>query len=780
MRTREPFCDGWKFHRGDIDLPRPRDKSALYVQSKTERYKAGPAAIGYNDSVDYEGVDRGFSHERWEYVRLPHDYVVWGVPSQEENEALGFLPYDNAWYRKHFTLPKEDAGKRLVLEFEGVSGCSTVYLNGCLLKHNFSGYTSFEVDITDYAVCGGENLLAVYVNLEEFEGWWYEGGGIYRNVYLLKTDKIAVDTDGVYINPQKLEGELWRADLEATLVSASATDEEVAIKTELLDREGQTVATACATLTVPSHDKTTAYYSCEVLSPHLWDIDDPYLYSVRTTVTRGGEMLDEHLTRTGFRYFRCDPTEGFFLNGRRVKIKGVCAHEDCGLFGKAVPGNVHRYKMQLLKEMGANGYRTSHYQQSAAIMDALDELGFIVLAEARWFASTEEGVRQLETLVKRDRNRPSVFFWSLSNEEFYHLNEQGRRITETLMRAVRRLDKSRPVTSAVDKSPNLATVFDELDIVGINYNLNLYDEIHEKYPEKAIFSSENCATATSRSWYYPDSRDAGLFSSYDKDTNAWFRGREATWKFIDGRDWVMGGYQWAGFEHRGEAQWPRLCSQSGAIDLYLQKKDAFYQNRSFWLDTPCIHLLPHWNVRPFGTEKVPVWAYTNCEEAELFLNGVSLGRRHVEKHTHLEWLVDYVPWKIEVVGYVGGVECVRDASETAGAPVKLMLRLENEVKCPEDAAVITCYTVDSEGRFVPDATPKVRFHASPFGRIISTGSDVTDHVPLSSNVRKMREGYISVAVGVAVERGRLVGTSGEIEVYAHADGLESARLKIKL
>ena len=778
MRTRELFNDGWLFHKGDIKTNRPLTKGPMYTKAKTERYIMGPASIAYADNSDNYGAKK-YPSEHWEYVRLPHDYVVFGTPTLEENNTLGYLKYDNAWYRKHFSLSENDKDKRIIIEFEGITGNSTVYFNGCLMKHNFCGYTSFEVDITDYAVCGGENILAVYCNLEENEGWWYEGGGIYRNVWILKTDEIAVDTYGVYINPIKTGANSWCAEFETTIVSSSLYEEEILIRSEIIDKDGNIISWVDDNAKVPSHGKSVLKYSSEVLSPHLWDIDDPYLYEIKTTLWRDEKICDVYFTRTGFRYFECNPEKGFILNGRTLKIKGVCAHEDCGLLGKAVPANVHRYKIKLLKEMGANGYRTSHYQQNVAILDACDELGLIVLNEARWFSSTEEGINQLEALVKRDRNRPSVFFWSLSNEEFYHLTEQGRRITQTLMRALRRLDISRPITSAVDKSPNVSTVLDELDIIGINYNLNLYEEIRKKHPQKAIFSSENCATGTSRGWYYPDSNEIALLSAYDKDTNNWFRGKEHTWKFIDSNEWIMGGFQWAGFEHRGETVWPRLCSQSGAIDLFLQKKDAFYQNRSHWCNEPNIHILPHWNIESYG-EPVEVWTYTNCDEAELILNGKSLGRKKVEKHTHLVWNVDYEAGKIEAIGYKDGKICATDAHETTGKPERLILRLENEIKSANDVAIISCYTVDSEGRQVPDADPFVSFHANSLGRIISTGSDVCDHTPLGSPNRKMRAGYISVALGIAQTKGTPVCEHGTIELYAHSQGLCSAKIKIEI
>lgn len=781
MRTKELFCDGWLFHRGEIIQSRLKTKGPMYGQAKTERFRSGPASIYYNDRVDpYLPTDKGYPTEDWEHIRLPHDYVIEGIPDPNENCAHGYLKYDNAWYRKHFTLSEEDKGKRILIEFEGVSGESCVYLNGCLIKRNFCGYTSFIADISDYAVYGGENVIAVHIDLSKNEGWWYEGGGIYRSVWIEKTEKIAIDTYGVYVNPIKIDKNNWALKIETTLINATTQEQRLPVITEIIDKRGNVVSTAKAIVFVAPHDKATVKYESTLRDPVLWDIDNPYMYAVKTTIYKGDAPIDVFETRTGFRYFKCDPKNGFFLNGRKVVIKGVCVHEDSGLLGKAIPENVNRYKIELMKEMGANGYRTAHYQQSSAILDALDELGFIVLDEARWFGSTDEVKAQLEELVKRDRNRPSVFFWSLSNEEDYHATDVGRCITETLIHTVRKLDKSRPITSAISVRPLESTVLDELDIIGINYNLEILDELHQKCPDKAFFSSENCATGTSRDWYYPDSREIGLLSAYDKDTNSWFRSRESTWKFFSEREWLMGGYQWAGFEHRGETTWPRLCSQSGAIDLFLQKKDAFYQNQSHWCEEPNIHILPHWNVESYNGEPIRVWAYTNCEMAELFLNGESLGKKTVVKNEHVEWLVEYVPGEIKAVGYIDGLICAEDCHETTGIPEKLMLRLENKVESANDVAIITCYTVDKEGRFVPTASPLVTFHATPFGRIIATGSDVCDHTPPSSPTRKMRGGYISVAVGVATERGCLVGESGSIEVYAHAEGLKSAKIKINI
>lgn len=779
MRTKELFNDGWLFHEGDIKLPLPKEKGALYKQSKTQRMLWGPACMKYPerpDAYDYQM----FPTDKWEFVRLPHDYIINKAPDKMQNDALGYFEYTNAWYRKHFILPKEDFDKRITLEFGGIATESIIYLNGSELKRNISGYTSFEVDITDFVKFEEDNVLAVYVNTENHEGWWYEGAGIYRDVHIVKTDKIAVDMYGVYVNPQKLNDKLWNVDIETTLYSIEDNDKEICLLTEIIDKDGKITASVKSETIARTYDKTTAYYSLNLENPILWDIDNPYLYTVKTSVIKDGGVVDEYYVKTGFRYFECNPDKGFLLNGKHIKIKGVCAHEDCGLLGKAVPRNVHKYKMKLIKEMGANGYRTSHYQQNEAILDACDELGLIVLNEARWFSSAPEYKEQLETLVKRDRNRPSVFFWSLSNEEPYHITEHGRRISKDLLRAIKRLDKSRPVTSAVSHNPDIATVYDELDIIGINYNLELYDTVHKKFPDKAIFSSENCATGTSRGWYYDECPDKQLLSAYDNNTNNWYRSREHTWRFLDDTEYVMGGFQWTAFEHRGETSWPRLCSQSGAIDLFLHKKDAFYQNQSHWSEKPMIHMLPHWNVEKDEGENAEVWVYTNCEQAELILNGEGLGVKNVEKNTHLVWNVPYKTGKIEAVGYIGGKECAREIHETARNPEKLVLKLENEVKSVNDVAILTCYTVDAEGRFVPNADVTVEFFTNSTGRIISTGSDITDHTPLNLNVRKMREGFISAAVGTALLRGEPKAKNGTITVYAKSSGLKSAKLDIVL
>ncbi len=778
MREKILFDTGWVFHEGDFEKIRPGDKGPIYTQSKTEHMLWGPAARTYSAVPDHFSR-YNVTTDKWEHVTLPHDYIIRQTPSKDENNALGYFKYTNAWYRKKFNLPEEDKAKRLTLLFEGVATHATVYLNGCVLKHNFCGYNSFEVDITDFAKFGegaaNENILAVYTSSDDTEGWWYQGGGIYRHVWLNKTDSVAVDLWGVYAMPEKAADGKWNIDVETTVINNRYQNVTVKAVTVLKDKDGNEKAKAFGEITVDEKSKATAKYNMRVEEPVLWDLDNPYLYTVETRLYADGEETDCYETRTGFRTFELDPNKGLFLNGKHVKIKGVCAHQDFGLTGKAVPDNIHRYKVELIKEMGANGYRTSHYPHPEATMDALDELGFIVMDETRWFSSAVESMEQLEMLVKRDRNRPSVLFWSVGNEEPHHLTEEGRRICKAMMSCVRKLDNKRVVMTAVSDDPSVATVYDELDAIGINYNLAKYDGIHEKYPDKCVFASECCATGSTRGWYDDDCAERAFMSAYDKDTTNWFVGREKTWKFMCEREWVLGEYQWIAFEHRGETVWPRLCSQSGAIDLYLQKKDAFYQNQSHWTDKPMVHLLPHWNFAGREGEPIKIFAYTNCTELELFLNGESLGVQQIEKFGHGEWLVNYAPGVLRVEARISGRTVCTDERVTTGRAEALKLRLENTVKKANgtDLALITCYCVDKDGREVPDAVPFVSFNANKLGKVVATGSDITDHIPPHITDRKMRAGRISVAVRV--------GTApGEMKVYASADGLAGAVLAVEL
>lgn len=765
--------EDWLFHKGDIEIPRPTDKGPVYMQSKTERKLIGPAAYHYYDKTDSFESHVEIRSEGWRNVNIPHDYVVAQDLCREENNAHGFLKYDNAWYRKHFTLGEEYRGKRLVLLFEGIAGHSMIYLNGCLMRRNFSSYSSFSIDISANAYFDRENVLAVYVNTEEYDGWWYQGGGIYRDVTLLVTDPVAIDLYGVYAPARKLTDGSWRVDFETTVVNDTDENCVVSVKSMILDAGGHEVAAAAGTGEAVLREHVTIKYSTTVSDPILWDTENPYLYTVKTELVSNGRILDESRIRIGFRTIEVNPQRGLYLNGKHTVIKGVCCHQDFGLTGLAVPDNIARYKIKMMKEMGANGFRTSHYQNSAANMDAFDEMGFLVMDENRCFEATDEAYEQLETMVKRDRNRPSVVFWSTGNEEPLHITENGKMIHRILAAKIRKLDDTRMITTAEDKMPEESTVFADCDVIGINYNLASFDKVHEQYPEKPILVSECCATGTTRDWNYP-AADNGRLKDKDRDTNDWFLGREKTWKFFMERPYIMGAYQWAAVEHRGEAVWPRMCSCSGAIDIFLQRKGAFYQNQSHWTETPMVHVVTHWNFKGLEGLEKDVVVYTNCEALELFLNGKSLGRKEIEKYGHGEWTVCYEPGELKAVGYRGGEEVAMHVRKTSGSAARLVLKQENECFANgRDMLLLTCTCLDENGNEVPDAEEYVRFWTSSPAKIVATGSANDDGHNVANTERQMYMGRITV--GVLPAKGQ-----ENVEIYAKSAGCGTTMTVVEL
>ena len=565
-------------------------------------------------------------------------------------------------------------------------------------------------------------------------------------MHLTVTEPVAIDLWGVYAPYKKLDGNRWQINFETTVVNSDYEDKIVTLESSIIGADGFVLATAAGEGRLKLREKGVIKYSAVAENPLLWDCDNPNLYTVKTVLKTNGEEIDENTTRIGFRTVEITVENGLLLNGKPTFINGVCAHQDFGLTGLAVPENIAKYKVSLMKEMGANGYRTSHYQQTESYMDAFDEQGFLVMDEARWFESTKEAMEQLESLIKRDRNRPSVIMWSTSNEEPLHITDTGRKLHKAIAAQIRKYDYTRPVTAAEDKTPDKSAIYDECDFIGINYNLSIYDTVHKMRPQKPVFASECCATGTTRDWNF-DADTNGRIRDKDRDANDWFLGREKTYKSLRERSYVFGCYQWAAVEHRGEAAWPRVCSCSGALDLFLQKKGAFYQNKSHWTKEPMAHIVPHWNFKGLEGKEILVTVYTNCEESELFLNGESLGKQQIEKYGHGEWNVKYTPGTLEVKGYIGGKEVCSDKRVTTGKPVALRLTRDNDFTANgSDIALFTCECVDENGRAVPDAAEYVSFSVSAPARIIGTGSDNCDHNNVANTSRKMYMGKIRVAV----------------------------------
>ena len=774
MRSCTLLSDGWKFCASAENFSTPLHKQAHYKGAKTENRLRGFASLSYS-------TDEGKCNELWSPVTVPHDYIVAQTPSPAFTGALGCQDYPEAWYRRNFRFTENDRGRRIVLCFEAVATRCEIYFNGCFICENHTAYTPFEADISDYVKFGETetNLLAVRIcPTAEHEGWWYTGAGITRPVWLLKTDPAAIDHRGVWVRPVKVSDTLWRCEIETTLVNEKFSGETVTVQSEI-DRK-----TAVTEAVLLPYEKTVVRQTIDVENPRLWDTEHPDLYCCRSSVLRNGTEIDQTETTFGFRTaeFR---TDGFYLNGVKTFIKGVCIHEDYGITGRAVPPEILRYRVRLMREMGANGWRCAHYPHSDVTMDALDRAGMLTMAETRHFSAAPEHMDQLCTLVRRDRNHPSVILWSIGNEEWYFAEERGRRIGKRMLAAVRRLDPDRSVTCAVDKNVDQAPVHDVVDVMGVNYNMPKVDPLHENRSDKPMIYSECTASGTSDRWYSETDDGAGQMADYDRRTNSFGHSAAYTWKFITDRPFLSGGYQWAGMEYRGEAEWPRLCSVSGGVDLFLQKKDSFARMRTLWTDTPEVYLIPHWNLRGREGEEIPVQIYTNCARVTLTLNGRVLGEKKTNRYEAARFAVPYEPGTILAVGYdKNGTEIARHEVKTTGEAVGLKLRLDNESEMREGgigaAAHITAVAVDADGNEVPDAADTLTFSItgaaeSDFGTagrravILGTGSSNCDPVPPKSRTRRMENGRAAVCVRTG---------EGVTRIVVHGDRLGWASLEL--
>ncbi len=770
MREKIDFNDGWIFRLGDQVLAPPFFKDIVYYSAKTERCLRGYASRRYGNNLEIE-------FDSWRKVTLPHDFIIEQQPKEENTSTTGYFEYHNGWYRKKFKIEECDSGKRISLYFEGVATHATVYFNGSLMAHNFCGYTAFEVDITDYIRYGEYNTVAVYANTtEQHEGWWYSGGGIYRPVWLIKTELVSVDLWGAYVHPEKRESD-WYIPVDITIRNDDNVERKLKVKTDIYDNGDIVAQTGSKDITVLAKGKAEISLTATIQNPKLWCCESPNLYKAVVRVFENGNELDAYEVKFGFRTIYYDAKYGFFLNGKHTKIKGVCCHEDYGLQGKAVSNSVKRLRLELLQQMGANAYRTAHYPHSEYTFDCLAELGFLVMAETRWFESSKESLEQLGMMIKCHRNNPAVIIWSLGNEERYFHMPMGRKIFQTMYGYAKSLDDTRPFTLAVDGSASTAPVMEDVDVMGVNYNLAHFEPLHEKFPNKPIFSSECCAVPSTRAWTMDDSSKRGYFHAYDnrgaRPGVEYAAARESTWRFISEREWIAGGFQWAGIEHRGECDWPRLCSQSGALDLFLQKKDAFYINQALWSEKPMAHIYPHWNLFGREGETVSVWVYTNCDEIELLQDGKSLGIVAVGGYTHAEFNVVYTHGRLEAIGYKNGQKACTDIVRTTGEPVALELELQNKHGiCKDDAVVVNCYALDAQGNRIPDAGVYVCFDTNANGQIIGTGSDICDHMSVTAQDRKMYGGVVSACVSATGE--------GILRIYARSQGLEAASLTVNV
>jgi len=714
---------GWRFHLGD-------DWGAVDKLSKAG-VNGGPATPGFGDVS-------------WRKIDLPHDWAL-ELPFDANADANhgfkpvgpGFAGNNVGWYRRAFSIPASDQGCRFCIQFDGAFRDCRVYFNGWLIGHQESGYSSFRYDVTDLVKCGGDNALAVRVDASQFEGWFYEGAGIYRHVWLLKTGPLFVEPDGVFVYSQFSnnvpEGPAT-INLEARLQNAQTNAATATVAWEILDPQGQTAARAEQSQELQPWSAGTVLQQAEVAAPALWSPESPHLYKLVTAVSSGGKVVDRTETEFGIRTLAFDPDKGFLLNGHPYEVKGTCNHQDHAGVGAALPDALQYFRVRRLKEMGCNAIRTSHNAPTPELLEACDRLGLLVMDENRLLGSDAPNMARLEGQVRRDRNHPGVFIWSLFNEEDLQGTDSGARCAATMQRLVHSLDPTRLCTAAASQGDEFQGVNSVLDVRGWNYHLGSEDSYHRKHPRQPEIGTEQASTVGTRGIYAND-KERGYVSAYDDNAPPWATTAEAWWSVYAVRPWLSGGFVWTGFDYRGEPTpyaWPCVNSHFGIMDTCGFPKDNFYYYQAWWSDRPVLHLLPHWNWPGKDGQDIDVRCLGNCDEVELFLNGQSLGRKPMPRNSHLQWSVKYAPGALLARGYSAGQPVTEDKVETTGAPAAIRLAADRASlhAGAGDAAVLTVAVTDDRGRVVPLAGNLIDFDLSGPGRILGVGNgDPSCHEP---------------------------------------------------
>ena len=774
--------DGWRFHLGHASDP-GRDfnfgaEQSTFAKAGSWNWPQAPVAPYYNDAD-------------WAPVDLPHDWAIelpfvqpaYLDPNKDDERAShGYKPLGReypdtsvGWYRHTFTLPASDAGRRLSLEFEGVFRDCRVWVNGYLLTRNSSGYAPFRVDFTDVANIGGLNAVTLRVDASEGEGWFYEGAGVYRHVWLVKTDPLHVPQWGTFVR-STVNGAGATLAVSTEVENQSDVVRHAALVSTVFDPDGKPVGQVHGAVVAEARDTIAADQQITLDKVQLWSLETPRLYRLVTELTADGVVTDRYSTTFGIRTVGFDPDQGVFVNGVHVKIKGTCNHQDHAGVGVAIPDRLQAWRIERLKQMGSNAYRTSHNPPAPALLDACDRLGMLVLDETRRMGSDPEALGELETMIRRDRNRPSVFLWCIGNEEPQEVTAAGGRIAETMKRAVNRLDGTRLITEAMDFGwGGPIGVSQVVDVMGFNYRPTAPAAYHAKFPTKPIILTETGSTVTTRGVYTRDPAHQ-FTSAYDVEAPPWAQTAEQWWPVCDAAPYSAGGFVWTGFDYRGEPtpfhKWPSVASYFGLMDSCGFAKDEFYYYKAWWDAEPQAHLLPHWTWPGREGKPIDVWCYANVDRVELFLNGKSLGVQPVVKDSHLAWSVPYAPGAIEAHGYRGDKLVVRERRETADDAAKISLVADRTRLAADNAdlAVVTIAILDAHGRPAPEAANAVRLTVLGPGRLIGMGNgDPTSHEPDKTDTRRAFKG---LAMGLVQAR----GGAGRIRVRAEADGLDSAEV----
>lgn len=722
-RERLLFDFGWKFTLGHGSDP-ARDLG--FGTSQGDFAKTG----------EFEFAKVKFDDSKWRTLNLPHDWAV-ELPfvNDEEQQSHGFKPLGRrypetsvGWYRRTFDVAAADKGSRFVLEFDGAFRDVILFVNGCFIGRNNNGYAPFQFDLTDFLAFGEKNCIVARVDAAFGDGWFYEGAGIYRHVWLTKTDTLHLGKWESYVRAD-LSNKTATLSLGTVVVNDGAQSESARVTWKIVDTAGKTVATAeAAAQTIAADGSVSFTATAKLTNPVLWSIDEPNLYAAVVTVESAGKSRDAERVSFGVRTAVFTADKGFFLNGKPMKIQGTCNHQDHAGVGAALPDRLQWYRLAVLRAMGCNSVRTSHNMPTPEWVEACDRMGVTMMCETRQMSSNPEGLAQLEAMIKRYRNSPSIILWSIGNEEGMlqngELSAQGERIGAVMVRRCHELDPTRPVSAAVNND-NEKGVSNALDVIGFNYHLEFPDKFHKEHPNRPVYGSETSSAISTRGMYVDDP-----LRNFVNDYNGvvpWGETAEEWWKFYGTREWMAGGYAWTGFDYRGEPTpygWPSINSQFGIVDMCGFPKDTFYYYKAWWRSEPSLHVFPHWNFAGREGDTIPVWVYTNLDEVELFVNGKSLGSQKVPHLGHVEWKVKYEPGTIEARASRDGRVVLTEKRETTGpvASVRLTADRSSIQADGEDIAVITVEALDKEGRPIPTADNKIGFRIEGEGTLLGVGN----------------------------------------------------------
>lgn len=762
-----------------------------HAASIKEDFDYGLGAIFAKAGSGTGAMKYSFNDDNWRTLNLPHDWAVeleFVNIKDDDVKSHGYKPVGRqfpattiGWYRKSFMVPSEEKGKRFTIKFDGVFRDASIWLNEHFIGRNLSGYNEFSFDVTDYIQYGKKNVIAVRVDASQYEGWFYEGAGIYRHVWLIKNSPLHIPEYGVFVKTD-LKGNTGIVEASTEIFNQSDIKENFIVETVVVDLKGNQAAVVNTSgISLDPYGKTKTVQTIKVANPLLWSIEQPNLYKLVSTIKSGKKIVDRRETWFGIRTIKFDKDKGFFLNGRHVKIKGVCNHQDHAGVGSALPDRLQYYRIERLKEMGVNAYRTSHNPPTNELLEACDRLGMLVLDETRLMGSSPEFMEQFATLIKRDRNHPSIIAWSIGNEEFAIQNSQvGNSIALSMLRLQRELDPTRISTYGGNNGNSFEGINEVIPIRGFNYmNIANIDKYRKEHPEQILWGSEEGSTLCTRGIYANDS-SKGYVADYDVNIPGWGSKAEPWWKFFDAREWLAGAFVWTGFDYRGEPtpySWPCINSHFGIMDVCGFPKTNYYYYKSWWTNEDVLYITPHWNWKGSEGKNINVWIQSNCETVELFLNGKSLGKKTMEKNSHLEWNVPFESGVLEAVGIRNG-RTIKAKRETTGNAYKIVLTPDRKVinGDGEDISVINVTALDKEGREVPDASNLIRFEVDGPGRIIGVGngdpsSHEADKYIAGTYKRSLFSGKCQVILQSFKE-------SGNIVLKASSDGLEESGIII--